>query len=142
MIKILLCCGGGFSSSAIAQRMQKEIEKIGKQDEYAMTFYPFSLAVSENKIDEYDVVICCPHLKISVQRAIDEHQDYQTPIYLLPPRIYGNMRIEEILMDVNDVIKIFKVTHQNPIHFPGEENLLRIQRNVAFRHEYPNKEIF
>lgn len=29
MIRILLCCGGGFSSSAIATRMEKEIkEKI------------------------------------------------------------------------------------------------------------------
>ena len=142
MIKILLCCGGGFSSSVIAQRMQKEIERIGKQDEYSMVFYPFTSAVHDNKIDEYDAVICCPHLKMAVRRAVDEHPDFQTPIYLLPPRIYGNMQIEEILMDVIDVIDIFKVTKQNPVHFPGEENLLRIQRNVAFRHEYPNKEIF
>ena len=27
MIKILLCCGGGFSSSAIATRMEKEIKE-------------------------------------------------------------------------------------------------------------------
>ena len=25
MIKMMLCCGGGFSSSYVAQRMQKEI---------------------------------------------------------------------------------------------------------------------
>ena len=31
MIRILLCCGGGFSSSAIATRMKKEIkEKIDR----------------------------------------------------------------------------------------------------------------
>ena len=27
MIRILLCCGGGFSSSAIATRMEKEIKE-------------------------------------------------------------------------------------------------------------------
>ena len=27
MIRILLCCGGGFSSSAIATRMKKEIKE-------------------------------------------------------------------------------------------------------------------
>ena len=30
MIRILLCCGGGFSSSAIATRMEKEIKEKRK----------------------------------------------------------------------------------------------------------------
>ena len=35
MIRILLCCGGGFSSSAIATRMEKEIkEKTKNQVDY------------------------------------------------------------------------------------------------------------
>ena len=28
MIKILLCCGGGFSSSFVAERMKKEIQNL------------------------------------------------------------------------------------------------------------------
>ena len=42
MIRILLCCGGGFSSSAIATRMKKEIKeqalKIAKQKTSKLTW--------------------------------------------------------------------------------------------------------
>ena len=34
MIRILLCCGGGFSSSAIATRMEKEIKEKTKRKKY------------------------------------------------------------------------------------------------------------
>lgn len=39
MIRILLCCGGGFSSSAIATRMEKEIKEKNLEDKYSMNFY-------------------------------------------------------------------------------------------------------
>ena len=34
MIRILLCCGGGFSSSAIASRMDKEIKEFRRKIQY------------------------------------------------------------------------------------------------------------
>ncbi|MEG0367840.1 MAG: PTS sugar transporter subunit IIB [Coprobacillus sp.] len=137
MIKILLCCGGGFSSSAIAVRMQKELETSGRQDQYSIDFFPLEIAGSKNgfeKMQEYDVMICCPHLKMVVQRMVESDFPFDKPIYLLPPKIYGNMILDEILADVEDVIEIYKQTHQNPVSFPGEDNLLRITRSVAYRH--------
>lgn len=38
MIRILLCCGGGFSSSAIATRMKKEIKEKNLEDKYSIEF--------------------------------------------------------------------------------------------------------
>ena len=44
MIKILFCCGGGFSS-AIATRMEKEIKEKNLEDKYSIEFLPFGLGL-------------------------------------------------------------------------------------------------
>lgn len=41
MIKILLCCGGGFSSSYVAERMKKEIKSSGMEKDVMIEFSPF-----------------------------------------------------------------------------------------------------
>ena len=54
MIKILLCCGGGFSSSFVAERMKKEIQNLGMEDDVMIEFSPFSIA--KNRFLEFDIV--------------------------------------------------------------------------------------
>lgn len=131
MIKILLCCGGGFSSSAISQRMKKEIMNMQMEELVSIDFLPFSLGVKD--IDQYDIMVCCPHLNIYVKQLLAK-QTMDIPIYILPPKMYGRMEIKEIYEDTIDVIKMFKETHNNPVAFPGEENVLRIQRQCAYKH--------
>ena len=46
------------------------------------------------------------------------------------------MKLEEILTDAKDVIKLYQKNKTNPVHFPNEENLLRITRGNAYRHYY------
>ena len=133
MIRVLLCCGGGFSSSYVAERMKKEIIAKNLSNQLEMEFCPFSL-VLEN-IDNFDIIICCPHLNIYVKQLL-EKTDVQVPIYILPPRMYGNMEIEEIYQDVIDLLEIYQQTHMNPVHFPGEENVLKITRQRAYKHVY------
>ena len=130
MLKILICCGGGFSSSYVTERMKKEVIEKDLQDEVYLEFYPFSL-IKEKEAD-FDIVMCCPHLKIYVDRLLKE-TTLSIPIYLLPPKMYGMMKLEEIMLDAIDVIEIYHQTKMNPVHFPGEENLLRIQRGKAYR---------
>lgn len=131
MIKILLCCGGGFSSSAIAVRMQKEIKERNLQDRYSITFLSFGLGLK--RLDEFDVVILCPHLKVELDKA-KKKMKIDKPMYLLPPKMYGLMKFEEIVVDVEDVIDMYQQNPTVPVHFPGEDNLLRITRGVAYRH--------
>ena len=133
MIRVLLCCGGGFSSSYVAERMKKEIIAKNLSNQLEMEFSPFSLVLE--KIDNFDIIICCPHLNIYVKQLL-EKTDVQVPIYILPPRMYGNMQIEEIYQDVIDLLKIYQQTHMNPVHFPGEENVLKITRQKAYKHVY------
>lgn len=133
MIRVLLCCGGGFSSSYVAERMKKEIIAKNLSNQLEMEFSPFSLVLE--KIDNFDIIICCPHLNIYVKQLL-EKTDVQVPIYILPPRMYGNMEIEEIYQDVIDLLEIYQQTYMNPVHFPGEENVLKITRQKAYKHVY------
>ena len=132
MVRILLCCGGGFSSSAIAQRMKKEIVRNHLENEVSIEFSPFSIA--QKQIDNFDIMVCCPHLNIYVKQLV-EKQEISIPIYVLPPKMYGCMEIREIYQDALDIIDIYNQNHINPVHFPNEEKVLRIQRSVAFRHQ-------
>lgn len=132
-MKILICCGGGFSSSYVAMRMQKEIEERHLENHYQVDFLPFSLILE--KIEEYDVIMLCPHLKMALTKLLNEHT-LDKPIYLLPPRIYGMMTLDAIIEDGEDIINLFETHHKNPVVFPGEENLLRIKRNQSYRKTY------
>ena len=59
MIRILICCAGGFSSSAMSVKVKKEIEERGLQDELQVDFCPFG--TSSDLLDDVDVVMVCPH---------------------------------------------------------------------------------
>ena len=132
MLKMVLCCGGGFSSSYVVERMKKEIRENQLENEVFIEFSPFSLAL--DKMHDYDIVICCPHLYIYVKR-LAQMQSLPIPFYILPPRMYGMMEIKEIYQDAKDIIHIFRKSGENPVHFPGEENVLKITRKCAYSHE-------
>lgn len=136
MIKMMLCCGGGFSSSYVAQRMQKEICQENLENEVMIEFSPFTLM--QERINEFDIILCCPHLYVYVKQLCQQ-EVLNKPLYVLPPRMYGKMEILEIYQDAKDIIEIFQQTHQNPVHFPGEENILRVTRLHSYRHMYQNK---
>lgn len=132
MIRILLCCGGGFSSSYVAERMKKEIIEEHLEDEVMIEFSPFSISLE--KINQFDIMVCCPHLNIYVKQLVAK-QDIPIPIYILPPRMYGKMEIQEIYQDAKDIIEIYQKNHVNPVHFPNEDNVLKIQRQCAYSHQ-------
>lgn len=131
MIRMLICCGGGFSSSYLSVRMQKEIRNKHLEDYYQIDFQSFSLI--EEKMDNYDVILCCPHLRVSLEIFLKNHNP-PVPFYLIPPRIYGRMELDEIVTDALDIIDLFKNRSANPVYFPGENNILTVKRYKAYHH--------
>ena len=131
MMKILLCCGGGFSSSAMAEHLKKDIENSDYyRDKMTVEFYPFHNAFE--KLDEVDVIMCCPHLAYSVPKFIKNY-NVQIPIYILPPKLYGSMTAKSIYEDLSEVIEGYKQDGRNPWCFPGEERNLQIKRRCSHR---------
>lgn len=125
----MLCCGAGFSSSALTQKMKREIVENGLEDKVMIEFSPFSLI--EEFIDSFDIIICCPHLRVEINNYFKK-KTLSIPLYILPPRMYGLMDINEIYKDCIQIIKIFNEKRINPVHFAGEENIMRVSRFKAY----------
>lgn len=135
MLKILLCCGGGFSSSALVSRLKKEIIENNMDNEYSIEYSPFLLA--KDKTSEFDVIVCCPHLIMSVNNLIKDYNP-DIPIYIMPPRMYGLIKAKEVVQDARDVVDIYNKTKINPVHFPGEDKPLKITRSISYRNANPS----
>ncbi|MCF0114032.1 MAG: PTS sugar transporter subunit IIB [Erysipelotrichaceae bacterium] len=138
MIKCAICCGGGFSSSALMNNLKRQISEKGLENEISYEFRPFhdlAKSIEEGNCD-FDVVMCCPHLKNSVFKVV-KNLKVEVPLYILPPRMYGLVSIEELYEDAQDIVRIYAEKHENPFFFPGEENILRSQRVKSYRKTYP-----
>lgn len=130
MIKILICCLGGFSSSSMTKNLQKNIINMGYEDKMEVKFSPFSLA--SELLDEVDVIMACPHLGYKIPEFINKHGN-SVPIYVIPPRMYGTMYVDDIYEDALDIVNEYKETKMNPFHFPNEERNIRIKRIHSYR---------
>lgn len=130
MIKILLCCAGGFSSSALSTKAKKEMLENNMQNDYYIEFSPFSLA--NKKMSEFDIIVCCPHLVYELKKMLKTSSP-NIPIYILPPKMYGFMNFKELVLDVIDIIDLYNKTKINPAHFPEEENIMMVTRCIAYR---------
>lgn len=131
MVKILICCLGGFSSSAMSVKMSNDIKELGYEDKVSIDFQPFSL--SHTVLNNYDVVMCCPHLKFEMTKYLQKYTDINKPLYLLPPKMYGTMNVEDVYEDALDIIEGYQKNPVNPWHFEGEDNVMRIKRVCSHR---------
>lgn len=131
MIRILICCLGGFSSSAMVKKVKNEIIENNLQDKMYVEFSPFSNAYKV--FHEYDVIMVCPHTRYEVTAFIKKHDDLEIPIYVLLPKMYGQMKAEELYIDAEDIIRGYKETKANPWHFKGEEETMTIKRACSNR---------
>lgn len=134
MLKVVICCGAGMSSSYLTQRLQKETINRGLEKEVSFDFFSLEVGIAEAKkvLDQYDVAMCCPHLKYVIDELC-KRETIDCAIYIMPPKMYGTLYYDEVYQDAKDVYEQFQISHMNPFHFPGEESILRIKRCEAYR---------
>ncbi|MCF0105142.1 MAG: PTS sugar transporter subunit IIB [Holdemanella sp.] len=144
MLRILVCCGGGMSSSYLARNLTKGVKEAGLDKEIFVDFRGFSQ--SHDVADSFDIMMLCPHLRYRIQDYLKLHeQDYHsklenTAIYVIPAQMYGLMQIKELYMDALGILDIFKEQGGHPTYFPGEEDAGKIKRNKAYYHVYKKNE--
>lgn len=84
-IRILLCCGGGFSSGMLAQRSRKVANKLGLNASIE--------ARSESQVADYlgkiDVLLLGPHYQKNLDQFKKLAEPYQIPVEVIPKEIYG-----------------------------------------------------
>lgn len=129
-LRIAICCGGGFSSSALAKRMQKEAERKGLTGRGNFRYVPF--LELERVQDEFDIAMLCPHLQY---KAVEVADHFHIPLYIIPPRLYGMMPAEDLLEDAEDIRVIWDETHTNLVAFPDDPPVLSIKRTRSHRRE-------
>lgn len=130
MISIVVCCGGGFSSSFMAKKVEKEIIDLKKENDFKVTFMPFGSFMKNP--EGFDVAMLCPHLRYKAQEWLkDIELDF--PVYMIPTQLYGLMTAETIIEDAEDIIEVFKQHHENLAYFAGEGDCTRNMRKVSYR---------
>ena len=134
MLRVVICCGAGMSSSFLCQRLQNETKARGLENEVSFDFFCFEMGINsaQEVLKNYDVAMCCPHLNLDIQRFFKKY-DTDCAMYVFPPKMYGTLPYDEVLLDARDVYEEYQKTKMKPFHFPGEDHPLKIKRGVAYR---------
>ena len=141
MLRIAICCGGGFSSSTMAAHLNKQLEEKGLGDEVSLQFIPFGALrngntgpfnTRVNRQTEVDVALLCPHLEYSAKNAAEKGQ-LSIPVFVLPMRLYGLVDIENLIEEAEDVMELYKNGVPNPVVFPDEPRSMTATRTVSHR---------
>lgn len=142
MLRIAICCGGGFSSSTMAAHLNRELAESEYKDDVFLEFIPFSALWGQSEAyqsgniterqDEVDVALCCPHLEFPAKTAAKEGR-LRIPVFILPMRLYGQISIEGVIEEAEDVLELWNNGTPNPIVFPDEPRSMTATRNVSHR---------
>ena len=140
MLRIAICCGGGFSSSTMAANLEKQVQAKGLQDEVSFQFIPFSGlwggsdAFFSGKInerqDEVDVALLCPHLEYQLRQNLDK---LRIPCFVLPMKLYGALPVDHLIEEAEDVLELWNGGMKNPILFPDEPRSMTAPRTMSHR---------
>ena len=141
MLRIAICCGGGFSSSTMAAHLNRQLAESRFKDDVTLEFIPFSglwggsfFAGGDmtERQDGVDVALCCPHLEYPAKNAAAEGK-LRIPVFILPMRLYGQIDIENLVEEAEDVLELWRAGVPNPVVFPDEPRSMTATRNVSHR---------
>ena len=128
MLKIAICCGGGFSSSALAAHLEKETKEKHLEDRANFIFIPINNLIK--RMDEVDVALVCPHMEFKVRTDAPK---YTIPVSIIPPRLYGLMPAVDFIEDAEDIHALWKAGKPNMVTFDDEPRPLTVKRTVSHR---------
>ena len=142
MLRIAICCGGGFSSSTMAAHLNKQLHEKHLEDKVFLEFIPFGnlyagdgafvSGVQRDRQDEVDVALLCPHLEWPARDAVAQGK-LRIPVFVLPMRMYGLVDIENFIEEAEDVLELWKNGTPNVITFPDEPRSMTAPRTVSHR---------
>lgn len=128
MLRIAICCGGGFSSSALAAHLEKEVKEKHLEERASFIFIPIDLLLS--RMDEADIAMVCPHMEWKVRQ---DAAKYTIPVSIIPPRLYGLMPAVDFIEDAEDLYALWKDGRKNMVTFDEEPRPLAVKRTTSHR---------
>lgn len=128
MLKIAIVCGGGFSSSALASHLEKDVQAKHLENDVYFNFIPAAHIIERQ--DEVDIALLCPHLEFFAKQY---SKSFHIPVYIIPPRLYGLMPVDAFIEDAQDILAMYQETPSNPMHFKDEPRPLKVMRTTSHR---------
>lgn len=86
-IRVLLCCGAGFSSGLLAQQSRKYAKKNG----ISMTVDARSESQVNGYLGQIDVLLLGPHYANQLENFRNMCASYNVPCDVIPQEIYGQI---------------------------------------------------
>ena len=126
----------------MAAHLNKQLAESKYKDDVTLEFIPFSglwgesaafqSGKTEQRQDNVDVALCCPHLEYPARDAAKQGK-LRIPVFILPMRLYGQINIEGVVEEAEDVLELWKNGAQNPVTFPDEPRPMTATRTVSHR---------
>ncbi|MDO4538963.1 MAG: hypothetical protein Q4B54_12435 [Coriobacteriales bacterium] len=142
MIRIAICCAGGFSSSTMAAHLNKQLKEKHLEDKVFLEFIPFynlygdnsafTADIKRDRQGEVDVALLCPHLEFPAADAAKEGK-LRIPVFVLPMRMYGLVDIENFIEEAEDVLELWNSGVPNVVTFPDEPRSMTATHTVSHR---------
>ena len=135
MLRIAICCGGGFSSSALASHLEQGLEELNAKDKYSFVFIPIGHLL--DRMEEVDIAMVCPHSEWVVRKNAAK---YTIPVTIIPPRLYGLMPTRDFIEDAEDLYELWQNGGTNMMTFPDEPKPLQVKRGISHRRMLAKKQ--
>lgn len=87
ILRVLLCCGAGFSSGFLAQKGRQ----AAKKKKLDMTIDARSESVISEYVDKMDVLLVGPHYESALPKLKAEYEPLGKKVALIPPEIYSSL---------------------------------------------------
>lgn len=101
-LRVLLCCGAGFSSGLLAQKARK----IAKKMNIAATIEARSESQVSGYLEKIDVLLLGPHYRNELESFTKLAKPYGVLVAVIPDDIYG-------MIDGQGLIELAKKLHEN-----------------------------
>ncbi|GAB6169251.1 PTS sugar transporter subunit IIB [Clostridium carnis] len=101
MVKILLCCAAGMSTSLLVSKMEEAAEKKGLESKIRAV----SVADLESHIKDVDVVLVGPQIRFKLKYINTIAEEFSIPVSLINTVDYGRVDGEKVLKLALDLIE-------------------------------------
>lgn len=92
-LRVLLCCGAGFSSGFLAQKARQ----AAKKRKLDMSIDARSESVISEYVKKMDVLLVGPHYESALARLKEEYEPKGIKVGLIPADIYSTLNGEELV---------------------------------------------
>lgn len=92
-LRVLLCCGAGFSSGFLAQKARQAVKKRRLD----MSIDARSESVISEYVNKMDMLLVGPHYESAMARLKEEYEPKGIKVGLIPADIYSALNGEELV---------------------------------------------